>query len=144
MLWKLFLNSHTIIINGHQLWAHSILGTLHNKNIDRMSLYICDVHSLVLISIHCEYIFIAENGVVVGSTDPGVRLPGFQSWLSHLCNVWPWANYWSSIFSFEKRGKHLTNLLRELKGIIGTHLGKCHPLASTQQIKGTVMISIID
>lgn len=51
MLWKLFLNSHTIIINGHQLWAHSILGTLHNKNIDRMSLHICRVHSLVLISI---------------------------------------------------------------------------------------------
>ena len=51
MLWKLFLNSHTIIINGHQLWAHSILGTLHNKNIDRMSLHICRVHSVVLISI---------------------------------------------------------------------------------------------
>lgn len=51
MLWKLFLNSHTIIINGHQLWAHSILGTSHNKNTDRMSLHICRVHSVVLISI---------------------------------------------------------------------------------------------
>lgn len=51
MLWKLLLHSHTIIINGHQLWAHSILGTLHNKNIDRMSLHICHVHSLILISI---------------------------------------------------------------------------------------------
>lgn len=51
MPWKLFLNPNTIIIKGHQLWAHSVLGTLHNKNINRMSLHICHVHSLVLISI---------------------------------------------------------------------------------------------
>lgn len=48
---EIIFTSHTAIINGHQLWAHSIWGTLHNKNIDRMSLHICHVHSLGLISI---------------------------------------------------------------------------------------------
>lgn len=125
ILWKLFLNSHTIIINGHQLWAYSILGTLHNKNIIRMSLHICHVHCLVLISItHLLRKMVQWLGTQTMESDClGSSLSSDPQVMCDLEQII------GASFS-PLRGKYLTNFLCELKEIMNIqYLGRHLPLS---------------